>query len=126
MVQNQKLMEENNSLIQQMEEESREKEKRLEEFLIMLLSQKRGLGPSEGPLSIANEEYLEGGGETPLEVLSHRLEENDQYQHVRRLIDSIYGKGSKKTKDRNFTIMEPQPEFNLHDLPVSPVDPPQP
>jgi hypothetical protein len=59
LVQNQKLLEENQTLVKKMEKESKEKEKRLEEFLIYLLAQKnaRALTDAEpGQLSITNHE----------------------------------------------------------------------
>lgn len=57
MLQNQKLMEENQNLIKRMEEESREKEKKLEEFLLLLLTQtntKTINAEGSGMLSITN------------------------------------------------------------------------
>lgn len=61
LLQNQRLLEENNNLVIKMENDSREKERRLEEFLLQLLAQKNARaikGSYLGPiLSITNDEY---------------------------------------------------------------------
>ena len=85
-MQNQRLLEENQNLVQKMDKESREKEKRLEEFLIYLLAQKNarainGNGEN-GQLSITNSEDLEmpmpekNSDATPLEILANSMDNN--------------------------------------------------
>lgn len=98
LAQNQRLLEENQNLVRKMESESREKEKRLEEFLIFLLTQNntKQLGPNEpGPmLSLTNHEYennspmvkVEDEG-TPLEILSNAMEQSDHMKKVKSLIE---------------------------------------
>jgi hypothetical protein len=94
-VQNQKLMEENHNLVRKIEEGSREKERRLEDFLILLLAHNNKSLAHETPLSITNSERHSSA--SPLEVIANNLEGSHQMHCLRDAIEG-YGKRSESKK----------------------------
>lgn len=117
LMQNQRLLEENQNLVQKMDKESREKEKRLEEFLIYLLAQKNarainGNGDN-AQLSITNSEDLgmqmpeKNSDATPLEILANSMDNNEHFKKMKNILNSAYNRRSSKQKN-NFTIVPPK------------------
>jgi hypothetical protein len=130
LVQNQKLLEENQTLVKKMEKESKEKEKRLEEFLIYLLAQKnaRALTDAEpGQLSITNHEApiaeLKGDAfnsdATPLEVLGNNMDQDEGFRKMKSMLQSAYNNRRSRRRERNFTIVPHREEEDPH----APADP---
>lgn len=79
--QNQRLLEENQSIVRRMEEEDKEKERKLEELLVFLLTHKDGRSLKNNPsehLRLTNYEHpiKSEGEDTPLEAIGNSMDEN--------------------------------------------------
>jgi hypothetical protein len=104
---NQKLLEENESLVHKLERDCMGKEKRLEEFLIYLVTQKnyRALTDSTA-LPIHHSEHAgEEAQATPLEVLANSMDQNENFKKMKSLLENAFSGRTNRRRD-NFTIVQ--------------------
>lgn len=115
--QNHQLIEENASMLKKIKEDSQDKEKQLEQFLVSILLNQRNqkqllVGEQEKGLGLI--ESYKGTAltnSTPLEVLSHSLNRNEQVKIIKNALECAhYGKKAIRRKENNFTIVNPRNE----------------
>lgn len=88
----------------------------MEDFLLMLLSQVHSKqlincsnGVNEPLLSIGNgslkNSYLQQRQISPLEAIASNLQKNEQFNKIKGLIESVYGRRNHHRRDNNYTYV---------------------